>query len=117
MGSLRDRVAASAAYKTERVLVPEWDAEVEIRSITVQQHSDLLIQSMPDGKTVNMAIMIPRLLVMAVYDPETGDYAFTEADADMLSGLPAGVVERLGFTAMRLSGIDKDAVESGKGDS
>ena len=115
MSSIRDRIAASNGTNAVRITVPEWDGvELEIRAITLKQHSDLLAVAMPDGKTVDMGIMVPRLLILSVYDPENGEQVFTDDDEAMLGDLGAGAVERLGFAAMRVSGLDGAAVESGK---
>jgi hypothetical protein len=118
LSSIRDRIAAVKDSKAEKITVPEWDDVVlEVRSITVKQHSDLIAAAAVDGETVDLAVLIPRLLIMSVYDPENGEPAFCDADAEWLAGLGAGVVERLGLAAMRVSGIDEGAVEAGKGGS
>lgn len=118
MSSIRDRIAAVQGGNTERVCVPEWDGiELEFRSITVKKRADLLQYAGGDGGTVDMVKFGPMLLVASVYDPETGEAAFSEADVDMLSEQPAGVIDRLAIAAMRVSGIDADALEAGKGDS
>ena len=118
MSSIRDRIAAVQDSSAERITIPEWDnVELEVRSITVKQHADLLASMSADGDSVDMAVMIPRLIIVSVYDPENGERVFTDDDADLLAGLSAGVVERLGFAAIRVSGIGNSAVELGKDNS
>ena len=117
MSSIRDNAAASRDTNAERVRVPEWDdTELEFRPVTVKKRADLLKNASVDGE-VDMVLFGPSLLIASVYDPETGDPAFADGDVDMLSELPAGLVDRLAAVAMRISGMTVDAVESGKGDS
>ena len=118
MSSIRDRIAATNAYKSERVRVPEWDdVELEIRSISVKQRATLLEYADTGDGTPDMLRFAPMLLVCSVYDPESGEAAFTEDDVALLCEAPAGVVDRLTTLAMSVSGLGQDAVEAGKGDS
>lgn len=111
MGSIRD-LARQTVWNTETVRVPEWDIDVEVRSITVKQRAELV-----DGGTDNLTFG-PRLVVASVYDPESGEPAFTSEDVDLLVNLPAGLVDTLIRAAMRVSRLtDDDSVESGKDDS
>lgn len=118
MSSIRDRIAGSSGYKAERVRVPEWDdVELEIRSISVKQRATLLEYADTGDGTPDMLRFAPMLLVCSVYDPETGEAALTVDDVEMLSDMPAGVVDRLTTVAMSVSGLGQDAVELGKDDS
>ena len=118
MSSIRDRIAAVSAYKSERVRIPEWDdIEVEIRSISVKQRAALLEYADTGDGTPDMLRFAPMLIVCSTYDPETGEAAFTADDVEMLCDASAGVVDRLATIAMRVSGLGQDAVELGKDDS
>lgn len=108
MGSIRDR-AASTLGIAETIRVPEWDVDVEVRSITVAER-DALVEG--DSGTFG-----PRLVIASVYDPETGERAFSDDDLEMLCGLPVGLVDALVAAAFRVSRLGKDALDLGKGDS
>lgn len=114
MSSIRDRAAASRGSNTERVQVPEWDdIELEFRPVTVKKRAELL-KNAAAGGDVDLVLFGPSLIVASVYDPETGDAAFTDSDVEMLTELPAGVIDRLASVAMRISGMTPEAVDAGK---
>jgi hypothetical protein len=111
LSSIRDRAAASGAA-SRRVTIVEWDTEVEIRSVSVGQVRDLAAASDSDRFRDTL-----RLIVAAVYDPETGEQAFVEADVDMLAGQSVGVIEQLAELITDVSGLSDRAVALGKGGS
>lgn len=110
MSSIRDK-ATSAKLDSERVHVDAWDVDVEVRAITVEQRR--AIQESDDDRT-SAAL---RLLVASVYDPESGELAFTDDDLGMLAGQAAGAIDGLLEVVIRVSGLDRNAVEAGKADS
>ena len=111
MSSIRDRVAQSPLRK-EPYRVPEWDVEVELRSVSVDD-----VRALSDGSDSDRFRDAVRLVVLAVYDPETGEPAFTNDDIPMLSGKSAGPVTRLAEAILEVSGLSEDAVKLGKGGS
>ena len=108
MSSIRDKVAARKPGAT-RVEIPEWDVTVEIRPISVKARRGLIV-----GDEDPTALSL-RLLVAAVYDPETGEPAFTDDDVPMLADQEAGLIDRLLADVMAASGSTREAVEAGKG--
>lgn len=104
VSSLRERISASKPT-CERVTVPEWGVELELRGITVKQRADLLQYADTGDGEPDMVRFGPMLLVVAAHDPETGEAAFSADDVDWLAEQPAGVVDRLVGDAMRVSGL------------
>jgi hypothetical protein len=108
LSSIRDR-AASTTRNSETFHVDEWGVDVEVRAVSVAER-DALVEGDP-------ATFGPRLVIASVYDPETGEKAFTDSDVDMLCGLPAGLGDALVSAAFRVSRLGTNAVELGKGGS
>jgi hypothetical protein len=112
LSSLRDRIAA-AGLRHETITIPEWDVTIEVRSISVRQRADLLKHATRDDE-IDMGVFSPLLVIASVYDPETGEPAFTADDVDLLMSQPAGLIDRLVKVAMQTSGLDAGAIETGK---
>lgn len=111
--SLKDRIRA-ATIKGTAYKVPEWNATIELRSMSVAQVEKLGdLPDDDDGMVVTLAA--------TCYDPDTGEPLFDNDDAEWLKEQPLCVMEPLFRAAMAASGIDNDrldaAIESGKGDS
>ena len=113
--SLRERILSAQDIQSERVYVPEWDVEVEVRSMTGAQRARVLQGATVDGE-VDLERLYPILLIETVYDPETGDRVFSPADRDALNAKNSGALERIAKVAMRLSGIDAGAEDAAKND-
>lgn len=111
MSSIRDRAAATTLANS-RVHIPEWGVDVEVRSLSLEQ-----VDELSQGSDGNRFRDASRLVVAAVYDPETGAPAFTDEDVPMLMGQSAGVMERLAAAVTDVSSLGEDAVKVGKGGS
>ena len=108
MSSIRER-ATAAKRDSERVYVPAWEAEVEVRSLSVGRAAELRAAAEGDDERLGMLALLE-----AIYDPETGERAFTDADAAVLDQQSIGVVKTLTEVLTRVSGMSGDALESGK---
>lgn len=113
--SLRERILSAQDIQSERVYVPEWDVEVEVRSMTGAQRARVLQGATVDGE-VDLERLYPILLIETVYDPETGEPVFEAADRDALNAKNSGALERIAKVAMRLSGIEPGAEDAAKND-
>lgn len=109
MGSIRDKVA-TVTLPAQRVHVDEWDVTFEVRSITVDE-----LRRLSDEDDAAAAGL--RMLIAALYDPDTGEPAFTNDDVALLGGQSAGVVNDLLESVLEVSGIAPDALKVGKGGS
>lgn len=113
--ALRDRILSVQDIQSERVYVPEWDVEVEVRSMTGAQRARVLQGATVDGE-VDLERLYPILLIETTYDPESGEQIFTPADRDALNSKNSGALERIAKVAMRLSGIEPGAEDAAKND-
>src|SRR5690606_8056060 len=113
--SLRERILSAQDIQSERVHVPEWDVEVEVRSMTGQQRAAVLKGATVDGE-IDLEKLYPILLIETTYDPESGERIFNPADRDALNAKNSGALERIAKVAMRLSGIEPGAEDAAKND-
>lgn len=117
MGSLKDKIRAAEDMKCELIDVPEWGVKVQVGTMTAQARAKMLRMAMRDDNSLDYEILYPAVLMACCTDPEDGTPLFDEADADWLSAKSAGPIERLAQVGMRLSGLDENAVDLGKGAS
>lgn len=114
--SLREKILAAKDIRSERVHVPEWGVEVEVRSMTGQQRAAVLKGGSGEDGEIDLERLYPILLIETTYDPESGDRVFSPADRDALNAKNSGALERIAKVAMRLSGIDPGAEDAAKND-
>jgi hypothetical protein len=120
MSDLRAKILGARDIKTERISIPDWDVEVEIRGMTGEMRSRVVASATvrekdEDGATItrqDQAILYPLLLIATVFDPDTGTPVFSDADRDAINGKSAGVLEDVALVACRLSGITPDAIKA-----
>lgn len=112
MSAIRDRVAAAVDIEKESLTVPEWDnVTVEVRGLTLGGRNAIFGKP---GEEVELATAIPALIINTVYDPESGEKVFTDADKDLFADKSASVVDRVAKLAMKLSGMDEDPETTAK---
>lgn len=113
--TLRDRILAADDIGKKLVHIPEWDVDVEVRTMTAGKRSEMMKAATDDDGNIDVAQLWPMIIVATAYDPETGESLFTPADVDALKEKSAAAVEMLGGEAMAMSGMGGDPVdEEGK---
>ena len=122
--SIRDRVAEAQDLTEDTITVPEWDdVKLLLISPTVKARADMVSRYTSwvedeDGErraNVDIARMMPELLIACVHDPDTREPAFNVDDVPMLSGKNGSVVERIGQKCLPLVGFASESpVEAGK---
>lgn len=119
--SIRDKIKAAQDLTEEVVEVPEWGVEILLRSPNGRVRARLVSMFVDpetgEQRSFDASIMYPGLLVATCFDPETREPLFTADDGEWLLEKNGGVVERLALRAMRVSGLDEDAVDRAKGNS
>lgn len=113
--SLRDRILAADDIGAQTIEIPQWDVTVEVRTMSAGRRSRMLQTcSLGDG-TVDLDRLYPMLIVATVFDPETGERVFEEADIPLLQEKSAGAIEFVAQAAMKMSGMTAQAIdEEGK---
>jgi|SRR5581483_2487058 len=111
--SLIEQIKAAAVAGGEKVTVPDWGVTVEVRPMTVRGRSEVYHDAIVDDET-RLEKLYPALLIASVFDPETGEKVFSNADAEWLADQSSAPVELLATKVLELSGLTKAAVEAGK---
>ena len=60
---------------------------------------------------MNFAKMMPDIVIMCTYDPETGEQVFNESDREALMLKSGAALDMIVNTAMRISGLLDGAVD------
>jgi len=107
---LRDKILAKDDMKKEIVFIKEWDVSVGVQSMTGLQRAEVLNIATSDGRIVHEKLH-PELLIRCLFDPETGEQLFTDADRGSIMSKNASAIELLVSTAMNVSGLGSKAVE------
>lgn len=111
MSKLREKILNSQDIKQQLVHVPEWESDILVKSMTGKERS-LLFSTAIDAKgKLDFEKAYPIILIATAYDPETGEKVFGPADMEQLNTKNAAAMERVAKVAMKLSGLDADAVE------
>lgn len=93
------------------MFISEWDCTIEVRSMSGKQRARLMKQVMDKDGKVDIERLYPDLVIATCYDVDTGERVFEQADRDQLSEKNSAALDKLAQTAMRLSGIQTNAVE------
>ena len=113
--SLRDRILNADDIGRELFTVPQWDVEIEIRTLSAMQRSRMLKACTLPDETIDLDRLYPMLIIATAFDPATNEPVFTEADMSALQEKSAGAIEAVATKAMQMSGMTAKAVdEEGK---
>jgi len=114
---LYDKIKNSDDIRKEIVHVPQWDCDVEARTMSGLERAMLLGGCIGKDGNVIQSKFQSGLLIACLHDPETGEKLFSESDAEWLMGKSSGAIEKLASVAMRLSGLTKEAMEDAEKNS
>lgn len=119
--SIKNKIRSAKDIDRELVSVPEWDVEIEVRSMTVRQRAAFLAanQDHSEDGPARIEAVYGQILVTCCIDPETGDAVFDEDDLSWLMTEKSGsVIDRLVTRCLEASGLKEKAVdEAGKSSS
>ena len=107
--SLKDLILTSNDITIEQVPVPEWGVTVELRSLDVDSFTAIQRASATGSGDTDLRQVYLSMIVAGVYDPETGQPVFTDADKPALAQKSMQVTERLVSALSRLSGMGEKA--------
>ena len=114
--SLRDRIFAADDIGKEIVSVPQWNLEVEVRTMSAVKRSQMLAKATLSDGGIDLDKLYPMLIIATVFDPETGAAVFDMEDMAMLQEKSAAAIEFVAQKAMKMSGMVTNAVDDeGKG--
>lgn len=109
MSKIREQILGAKDIRSETVAIPEWGVTVEVRGLTGTQRARLMKNGFDARGTVDFERLYPELIIASVFDPETGEPVFGEADREALNAKSGAALEQVAQSAMRISGLSPDA--------
>lgn len=113
--SLRDRILNTDDSASEIVEIPQWNANVEVRSMSGRERASILSKMRDRKGNMKVETLYPEIIVAGAYDPDTGEKLFGREDIDRLNNKLAGPLENLAQAVLRVSGLDDDAETAAEG--
>ena len=109
--AIRQKILAARPRTLERLEVPEWDATIWIKELTLGERDAFEAQQIvreQDG-TMRMETrgLKARLIIMCACD-ENGEQVFSPDDEDTLNQLGAATMERVFSTCQRVNKMRKE---------
>lgn len=115
MSSIRDQLVNRPAVFRRRVVdVPEWGVKFEVRSLSVA--AKIALGELADADADPATVMV-HLATSCLFDPDSGEKVFSDADADWLRAQDSAIVEEVTTAALEVSGLVPKAIEIPKDDS
>ncbi len=107
MGNSIREVALKWKAPTERLRIPEWGAEVEVRGMSLGGQSEFLASLPDEGSPNRMKKMMAQTIIRTVFDPLTGEPVFEQADAEhIINEGDVRIFRRMIEVANRLMGLE-----------
>ena len=110
--NLRDRIFAADDSESEIVHVPQWDVDIEVRSMNGKSRANFMESFTDDSGNVSWEKLYPSLVIATSFDPETGERIFEPGDEEAINTKSAAALELVASAAMRLSGLSERAEET-----
>lgn len=108
--NLKEQIKNAQDCKVEKVHVPEWDATIHLKQISLGERVSLWTKLEEKG---HEARLTAHILLVCICD-EHGKRVFTDDDYDILAAKNAKVVDRLGKQAGELNSMVSAAVDDAK---
>lgn len=116
--TLRDRILSADDIVSERVNVPEWGVDVDVRTMTGAERARIMQAAADAGGRVDFERVFPDVVIACSHDPETGERVFGFDDRDALMAKSGAAIDRIAQVGLRLSGFtEASQTEMGKGSS
>jgi hypothetical protein len=117
MSNLSSQIFAVDDIETELVEVKVWGVTVLVKSMTARDRAKMVASAANASGAFNLEEVLPDLVIHCTFDPETNEQVFRPTDRDALLAKSAAAIEQIATVAMRLSGMDEDAVDEAGKDS
>ncbi len=107
---LYNKIKSANDIKKEIVNVSQWEVDIEVRTMSGLDRANLLNKCIDAKGNVIQEKFQTGLLIACLFDPESGERIFVDADADWLIQKSSGAIEKLASVAMRVSGLTREAL-------
>src|SRR5262245_17254710 len=111
----REEILAMDDLTKEEVFIPEWNASVYVRVMSgaERERFQTLFDAM-SKENGSMIGLMPHLCTLTLCDQQAGRL-FTLSEAEALAAKSYKAMERIATVALRLNGMQADAVEQAQG--
>lgn len=117
MSDLAAKIFAVDDIEQELLEVPVWGVTVLIKSMTARDRAKMVGKAAGNNGQFALEELLPDLVIQCTFDPETGEQVFLPGDRDALMSKSAAAIEQIAGVAMRLSGMETEAVDEAGKDS
>lgn len=114
---LREMILSKVDLKSELVEIEVWGVTVLVRELTGKQRAKLDMEyTRPDGKP-DLARMLPDIVIMSTFDPDTNERVFGPADRDAIADKSGSALQVVCDKALELSGLAPKSAEDAEKNS
>jgi hypothetical protein len=117
VSNLSNIIFSADDIDSELVEVKAWGVTVLVKSMTARDRARMIGDSVENNGAFRLEEVLPDLVILCTFDPETGEKVFADSDRDALMSKSAAPIEQIATVAMRLSGMDEDSVDEAGKDS
>ncbi|CAB4144674.1 hypothetical protein UFOVP1296_38 [uncultured Caudovirales phage] len=109
--SLRDQILQCDDVQKEIIDVPQWNTKIAVHGMSGAARTQMIQNAADNDGVMNFAKMMPDIVIMCTFDPDTDEQVFSEADREALMLKSGAVLDLIVNTAMRISGLLEGAVD------
>jgi len=117
MSNLSEIIFAKSDIAEELVHVDAWGVDILVKAMTARDRARMVEQAGGGEANMNLEQILPDLVILCSYDPESGERIFVPSDRDALLAKSADPIEKIALKAMALSGMSDTAVDEAGKDS
>jgi len=117
MSNLSEIIFATSDIAEELVHVDAWGVDILVKAMTARDRARMVEQAGGGEANMNLEQILPDLVILCSYDPESGERIFVPSDRDALLAKSADPIEKIALKAMALSGMSDTAVDEAGKDS
>lgn len=109
--SLRDQILQCDDVQKEIVEIPQWNTKISIHGMSGAARTQMIQNAADNDGVMNFAKMMPDIVIMCTFDPDTDEQVFDESDREALMLKSGAALDLIVNTAMRISGLLEGAVD------
>lgn len=109
--SLRDQILQCDDVQKEIIDVPQWNTKIAVHGMSGAARTQMIQNAADNDGVMNFAKMMPDIVIMCTFDPDTDEQVFNESDREALMLKSGAALDLIVNTAMRISGLLEGAVD------
>lgn len=113
---LKEKIEQIDDIKKEMLHVKAWDVDVEVRAMNGAERGRFIQSVVQKDGSFNLERLYPTLAILSVFDPETGEKAFSPDDRGWLASKSGEALQEICDVAMRINGLTQEALKEAKND-